>query len=94
MAKSDSLSLELESKDASWIKILVDGTRTEEFTLFPNSHKEVKALKNFRMTIGNAGAIQLKLNNKPLNFSGSNHEVKYVAIDSSGMQYLTSSPNP
>lgn len=92
--KSDSLSLELESNDASWVKILVDGTKTEEFTLFPNSHKEVKALKNYRMTIGNAGAIQLKLNNKPLNFFGNKREVKYVSIDSTGLQYLTSSPNP
>jgi cytoskeletal protein RodZ len=94
IASSDSLSLILKSNDASWIKVLVDGTKTEEFTLFPNSYKEVKALNNYQMTIGNAGAVQIKLNNKQLNFSGAKHEVKYVSINSSGLQYLTSSPNP
>ncbi|MGD1005967.1 MAG: helix-turn-helix domain-containing protein [Ignavibacteriaceae bacterium] len=94
VVKSDSLSLVLKSNDASWIKILIDGTKTEEFTLFPNSYKEVKALNNYRMTIGNAGAIQIKLNNRPLNFFGNKNEVKYVSIDSTGLQYLTSSPNP
>jgi transcriptional regulator with XRE-family HTH domain len=92
--KSDSLSLMLESIDTSWIKMLIDGTTTEEFTLSPNSHKEVKALKNYRMTIGNAGAVKIILNDKRLNFNGNMHEVKYVSIDSSGLQYLTSSPNP
>jgi cytoskeletal protein RodZ len=94
VVKSDSLSLVLKSNDASWIKILIDGTKTEEFTLSPNSYKEVKALNNYRMTIGNAGAIQIKLNNRPLNFFGNKNEVKYVSIDSTGLQYLTSSPNP
>jgi transcriptional regulator with XRE-family HTH domain len=94
MAKSDSLSLILESNDVSWIKILIDGTKSEEFTLFSNSYKEVKGLKNFRMTIGNAAAIKIKLNNKLLNFNGNKNEVKYVSIDSTGLQYLTSSPNP
>jgi cytoskeletal protein RodZ len=93
VARSDSLSLILKTNDASWIKILVDGTKTEEFTLYPNSYKEVKAFNNYQMTIGNAGAVQIKLNNKLLNFSGDKHEVKYVSIDSSGLQYLTSSPN-
>lgn len=92
-SRSDSLSLILKTNDAAWIKILVDGTKTEEFTLYPNSYKEVKALNNYQMTIGNAGAVQIKLNNKLLNFGGDKHEVKYVSIDSSGLQYLTSSPN-
>jgi cytoskeletal protein RodZ len=94
MAKSDSLSLLLESKDISWIKVIADGTKPVEFTLTANSQKEVKALKNFRVTIGNAGAIQLTLNNKPLNFSGNRHEVKYVTIDSTGLHNITSISNP
>jgi cytoskeletal protein RodZ len=94
VAGSDSLSLMLHANDASWIQILEDGTKREEFTLYPNSNKEVKALKNFRMTIGNAGVVQLKLNNKPLNFSGAQHEVKYVTVDSTGLKYFTPSPNP
>lgn len=90
---TDSLSLVLDSRDTSWIKILEDGSKTVEFTLFPHSHREVRALKNYKLTIGNAGGIQLKLNNRPLNFSGTRHEVKYITVDSTGLQYLTSSPN-
>jgi cytoskeletal protein RodZ len=94
MAKSDSLSLVLESKDISWIKVIADGTKPVEFTLAANTQKEVKALKNFRITVGNAGAIQLTLNNKPLNFSGNKHEVKYVSVDSAGLHNITSISNP
>jgi cytoskeletal protein RodZ len=94
VSRPDSLSLVVQAKEASWIRILVDGTKTEEFTLFPNTHLEVKALKNYKMTIGNAGAVQIKLNNKLLNFSGNKNEVKYVSIDSTGLQYLSPSPNP
>ncbi|MHB1686486.1 MAG: helix-turn-helix domain-containing protein [Ignavibacteriaceae bacterium] len=86
---SDSLSLMIESKDTSWLKILLDGKTENVFTLFPYSKKEIKAKKNYQLTIGNAAAIQLALNGKPLNFTGKKNEVKQVSIDSAGLKFLT-----
>ncbi len=93
VASSDSLSLTLETIDSSWVKILLDGSKVEEFMLFPHATKEIKALKNYQIKIGNAAAIQFKLNNKPLNFTGSKHEVKYILIESSGLKYLDNPPS-
>jgi len=92
MAKSDSLSVLLDASDASWIKVLIDGSKPDEFTLYANSHKEIKGLKNFRLTIGNAGAVKIKFNNRPLDFSGNLHEVKNVLIDSAGLHYISLTP--
>ncbi len=93
VASSDSLSLIIETNDTSWIKILLDGTRTEEFNLLPHAVKEIKSLKNFQIIIGNAAAVQIKLNNKNLNFTGNKHEVKFISVDSTGLKYLTTPLN-
>jgi transcriptional regulator with XRE-family HTH domain len=90
---TDSLSLTLTATDSSWIKILTDNKKTEEFILFPNSHKELKALKDFKLIIGNSAAVHFKLNNKYLDFSGKKHEVRFVDIDLNGLKYMSSVPN-
>ena len=93
VASSDSLSLILETNDTSWVKILLDGSKSEEFTLLPHATKEIKTLKNYQIVIGNSAAVQLKLNNKNLNFTGNKHEVKFISVDSSGLKYLTTPLN-
>lgn len=92
-ASSDSLSLVLETNDTSWVKLLLDGSRAEEFTLMPHATKEIKTLRNYQIIIGNSAAVQLKLNNKNLNFTGNKHEVKFISVDSSGLKYLTTPLN-
>ncbi len=89
----DSLSLLIQADDTSWIKMLLDGKTVEEYTLLPHSFKNVRALRDYQMIVGNSSAVQFKLNNKPLSFTGKEHEVKYVSIDSTGLKYLQSQPN-
>ncbi len=93
VVSSDSLSLILETNDTSWVKILLDGSKTEEYKLLPHAVKAIKALKNFQIIIGNAAAVQLKLDNKNLNFTGGKHEVKFISVDSTGLKYLSTPPN-
>jgi len=88
-SSGDSLSLLVQTDDSSWIKVMLDNSRVVEYTLLPHSFKDIKALKNYQMIVGNASAIQLKLNDKPLKFAGNKHEVKYVLIDSTGLKYLS-----
>ncbi len=90
---SDSLLLNIETTDTSWVKILLDDSVTEEFTLFPYSKKDIKAKNNYKLIVGNAAAVHFKLNNKPLNFTGKNRQVRYILIDSAGFKYLSSPPN-
>jgi transcriptional regulator with XRE-family HTH domain len=93
VSTSDSLYLKVETSDTSWVKILLDGTKVDEYTLFPNSEKVLKAKNNFNLIIGNAGVMRFFLNNKPLNFEGKKYQVKYILIDSSGLKYLENPPS-
>ncbi len=92
-AVGDSLSLLLEASDTSWVKIMLDNSKVDEFILFPNSKKEIKAGYNYTMILGNSGAMSFKLNNKDLAFSGKHKQVEYVKIDSTGLQLLKEPPS-
>ncbi len=89
---SDSLNLTIMSNDTSWIKIIVDNKKVDDFILFPHSQKDIIAGNNFKITIGNSGGIQLNLNNKSLNFEGKKGQVKYVSINKGGLKYLSNPP--
>ncbi len=89
---SDSLNLTIISKDTSWIKIIIDNKKVDDFILFPHSQKNIAAENNFKITFGNSGGIELNLNNKSLNFEGKRGEVKYISIDKGGLKYLTNPP--
>ncbi|QQS36309.1 MAG: DUF4115 domain-containing protein [Ignavibacteriales bacterium] len=88
----DSLSLQILTTDTSWVKIIYDDKRAEDFILFPNSQKNLVTGNNFKITLGNAGGIQFKLNNELLNFSGKAKTVAHVMIDSEGLKTLSSPP--
>ncbi len=87
-AASDSLNLVIRTTDTSWVRIRYDNSKTEEFILFPNSQKSLKAANNFNITFGRSSAIKLQLNNKPLDFNPGSKSVSYVMISSKGLEYL------
>lgn len=89
---ADSLALQIITIDTSWVKIIFDDSRVEDFILFPNSQKVLIARNNFKITLGNAGGIQFKLNNEMLNFAGKAKTVMHVMIDSEGFKILTTPP--
>lgn len=91
-AVSDSISLTLLSSDTSWVQIVFDDVIQEEFTLFPNSQKTIQTGNNFKITLGNSGAINFRLNNQPLNYTGRKGSVAYVQINKDGLTYLPNSP--
>jgi len=90
---ADSISLTVFSNDTSWIKIIFDDSREEEFTLFPNSQKKLRSKDNFKIIVGNSGGIKFSLDNEQLNFAGKAGTIKYVLIDSSGLSYLKNPPS-
>ncbi len=88
----DSLNLLIQARDTSWIKLILDNTKEEEFILFPNSQKSLKAAKDFKITFGKSSAIKLQLNNKPLEFKPRSNSVSHVKISSNGIEYLNNPP--
>jgi transcriptional regulator with XRE-family HTH domain len=89
---SDSMTLTVLSSDTSWVQIIYDDKNQEEFTLFPNSQKTIKAENNFKIALGNSGVIKFQVNNKPLNYSGKEGSVAYVQINKEGLTYLKNPP--
>lgn len=84
---TDSLLLTINANDTSWIKVSVDEQAFDEFILLPGSQKAIKANTNYNITFGNSGAIKLKLNNKPLTFTGKRKSALTVLIDREGIKY-------
>lgn len=91
-ASSDSLHLTFFAKDTSWIFVVLDNNRTQEFTLTPNSKMSVTALNNFKATVGNSGSVTLQLNDKDVDFTGKSRSVRYFKLDKTGLVYLNSPP--
>ncbi len=85
VSAADSLHLNIRTSDTSWVKIILDDIRTEEFILFPNSQKNITAGSNFKITFGNSYGVKLSLNEKPLNFLPGTGRVAHVLINTNGL---------
>jgi cytoskeletal protein RodZ len=88
----DSLNLTIQTTDTSWVRVILDNTREEEFIMFPNSQKSIKAEDSYKITFGRSSAIRLQLNNRPLPFNPGSRNVTYVKIDSKGLEFLKKPP--
>lgn len=91
-AAGDSLNLLIQASDTSWIKLILDNTKEEEFILFPNSQKSLRAADDFKITFGKSSVIKLRLNNKLLDFKPHSNSVSHVRISSNGIEYLNNPP--
>ena len=81
----DSLSLKIFASDTTWIQLTIDNTGQQEFMLFPNNVKFLKAASNFRLLIGNSGGVKFFLNDNPLDFAGRKGQIKNVLISENGI---------
>jgi hypothetical protein len=91
---TDSLLLGFTAIDTTWCQVYVDEGSPTEFMLFPNRSKSIKAQTKFYVTLGNAGGVQLTLNNQQLAPIGKPGEVKNIMVNSEGFHYITISELP
>ena len=85
---SDSLVLSVNSKDSSWLKVVLDDNKTKEYFLYPNTSVEIKAMVKYSMTIGNPGAVKFTLNNNPLEFKPTSTRRQIIEIKKEGITYV------
>ena len=62
IAQPDSIQLEAYGKDTAWIKIIIDGQKMDQFTIYPSVEKKWYAKEFFLLSIGNEGAVIFKRN--------------------------------
>jgi cytoskeletal protein RodZ len=89
---SDSLYLTFYAKDTSWVFVVLDNNRTQEFTLNPNSKFSIAASREFKATLGNSGGVTLQMNNQAVDFTGRIGSVRHFKLDRSGIVYLNTPP--
>ncbi len=90
---SDSLFLEIFSSETTWVNIFPDNEQPLEFILYPNSARKLSAQNSITATVGNSGGVRLKLNNKPIEFTGRSKSVRHFRIDKTGkLEYLNTPP--
>ena len=89
---TDSLYLTFFAKETTWINVVLDNNRLQEFTLYPNSKFTIAALNDFKVTVGNSGGVSLQLNNQPVDFSGRSGSVRHFELDRTGLVYLNAPP--
>jgi len=91
----DSLSLKftnVDSADTSWILVISDNDYQQDFLLYPQRSKTVKAASAFKFTLGNSGVVKIELDDKAISFEGRRGSVRYFKVDNSGIQRLNSPP--
>ena len=74
------LLLEINARSTVWLSITADGEPKWKGTLQPNQSREVQATESIRLTVGNAGGVDLTLNGKDLGALGREGEVRTVSL--------------
>lgn len=77
---SDSLTLNISSKDTCWVKVLADQSKVIEFMLFPDRSKRIKALDQFNLVLGNGKSISFELDDSPIEFESRIGRIPNVVI--------------
>jgi cytoskeleton protein RodZ len=80
------LLLQINAHSTVWISITADGQREWQGTLQANQSRQVQAAETIRLTVGNAGGVELTLNGKALGALGSEGEVKTVTLAARALQ--------
>ncbi|HVM32516.1 MAG TPA: helix-turn-helix domain-containing protein [bacterium] len=75
----------LKGLDQSWVLVTMDdGQSSSEIDLAPGEVKSYRALRNFKLKIGNAGGVDASLNGKPLGFLGVTGQVVELSLPGAG----------
>jgi cytoskeletal protein RodZ len=88
----DSLRLQIELDDRVWTKVISDGKIVHQQYDLGNSKLNFAATKYFSISIGNAGAVKVFYNNKPVKNIGKKGEIRNIYISPDTIRYLTITP--
>jgi hypothetical protein len=74
------LALRIDSHGPVWLSITADGVKQWQGTMRANQSREIQATESVQLTVGDAAAVALTLNGKPLPALGRPGEVKNLTI--------------
>ena len=86
------LRLEISAQEPCWISVDSDGIPITRKVLEPGETQLFNARERLRITIGNAGGIRMKINDKPSRTLGKTDEVIRMNIVSNNYQQFIDQP--
>jgi cytoskeleton protein RodZ len=78
--ESEKLILKITAIEETWMKIIIDGQKPNEYYLKPGDQVELEATLSYNLFIGNAGGIRLLLNSEPIEAPGKSGQVVNLKI--------------
>ncbi|MDY6790517.1 MAG: DUF4115 domain-containing protein [Thermodesulfobacteriota bacterium] len=78
--KPEKLILKIMAIEETWMKIVIDDQKPNEYYLNPGDQVELKATLGYSLFIGNAGGIRLLLNNESIEVPGKSGQVVNLKI--------------
>jgi cytoskeletal protein RodZ len=85
-AASDSITLDIHATSEVWISALSDGVSVLNFTLRPGETRQLRASNHLILKTGNAAALEVSFNGKPLPPLGKDKQVRTLTFTPSGLQ--------
>lgn len=86
--------LNLAATEKTWLSITSEGRRLFSGFLEPSQTKTLTGLDVARMTVGNAGGIEVRLNGKPIGPIGKSGQVRTVVFTPDNFEVLPVEPPP
>jgi|SRR5581483_2756002 len=84
--------LKLSATEKTWLSITSDGKRLFSGFLEPSQTKTLTGLDAARMTVGNAGGLEVRLNGKPIGPIGKSGQVRVVVFTPDNFEVLPLEP--
>jgi cytoskeletal protein RodZ len=72
---AEKLSLQITALENTWIKVIIDEKASTEYNLVAGDDIELEAATGYNLLIGNARAIKIRLNDKPVAIPGESGQV-------------------
>lgn len=88
VVKSEKVWLEAFASDKVWIQVIIDDKRKKEVFLEQDQKIKWQADKKIFLTIGNAGGVVFKLNDRYIGALGRKGEVKKILVTSLGVDVI------
>jgi cytoskeletal protein RodZ len=85
--------LNLSATEKTWLSITSEGKRLFSGFLEPSQTKTLTGVEAARMTVGNAGGIEVRLNGKPIGPIGKSGQVRVVVFTPDNFEVLPIDPS-
>jgi cytoskeleton protein RodZ len=84
LGDGEVLVLQINARSTVWLSITADGEKLWQGTLQPEQSREVEASDSIRVTVGNAGGVEMTLNGESLGALGQEGEVRTITLAAEG----------